>query len=62
MFYMTNEATSELGRRAARTTANPFQNMKSAYERSVAEHGPLSWGIWTLAYARELCGALVTAA
>jgi hypothetical protein len=48
----------ELGRKAARSTLNPFVSMLPAYKRAVAEHGPLDWMTWTLGYCRELCGAL----
>jgi hypothetical protein len=55
---MSSEQQMELGRQAARTTANPFQSMLAAYKRSVAEHGPLDWMTWTLGYCKELCGPL----
>jgi len=42
-----------MGSQAARVTANAVMNMKSAYERAVAEHGPLDWMNWTLGYCRE---------
>ena len=57
---MTNAEQMELGRQAARTTANPFQNMKPAFERAAAERPGLDWMTWTLGYCRELCGAVAT--
>ncbi|HEY0988400.1 MAG TPA: hypothetical protein VGD80_15155 [Kofleriaceae bacterium] len=53
---MTRTETMENGRQAAHTTDNPLQNMKPAYKRAVAEHGPLDWMDWTLGYCKELCG------
>lgn len=52
----TTGETIERGRQAARTTANPFQSMKPAYQKSVAEHGPMDWMTWTLGYCKQLCG------
>ena len=41
-----------MGSQAAAVTPNAVMNMKSAYERAVAEHGPLDWMNWTLGYCR----------
>jgi hypothetical protein len=56
---MTTNETIEHGRHAARTTADPFQNMLPAFKRAAAEYPGLDWDTWTLAYCRELCGGLV---
>jgi hypothetical protein len=43
----------EMGSQAAKSTPNAVMNMKRAYERAVAEHGPLDWMTWTLGYCRQ---------
>jgi hypothetical protein len=53
---MTSSQTEQSGRRAARTTANPYQSMKSAYGVAIADEGPMDWMAWTLGYIKELMG------
>ena len=49
---MSRDQEMEMGSQAAAVTPNAVMNMKSAYERAVAEHGPLDWLNFSLGYCR----------